>query len=76
MEAVNGIFGVVKMLNRFLSGILNRPSRLFDQVFELPLRFCWLRVEDFFNLELFICVLTNDRARAYIGLSRNRVSWC
>ena len=40
MEVVNGIFGIVKMLNRFLSGILNRQSRLFDQVFELLSRCC------------------------------------
>ena len=75
MEVVNGIFGVVKMLNRFLSGIFNRLSRPFDQVFELLLRYCWLGVEDFFNLELFICILTNNRARVCIGLSRNGVSW-
>ena len=40
MEVENDIFGVVKMLNRFLSGILNRPSRPFDQVFELLSRSC------------------------------------
>ena len=40
MEVVNGIFGVVKMFNWFLSGILNGLSRLFDQVFELLLRCC------------------------------------
>ena len=40
MEVVNGIFGVVEILNRFLSGILNGLSRPFDQVFELPLRCC------------------------------------
>ena len=76
MEVENGIFGVVKIFNRFLSGILNRPSRPFDQVFELPSRCCWLGVEDLFNLELFICILTNDRARVCIGLARNGISWC
>ena len=76
MEVGNGVFGIVKMLNRFLSGIFNGPSRLFDHVFELLLRYCWLVVEDLFNLELFICILTNDKARAHIGLARNGVSWC
>ena len=76
MEVENGIFGVVKMLNRFLSGIFNGPSRPFDQVFELLSRCCWLGVEDLFNLELFICILTNDRARVCIELARNGVSWC
>ena len=66
MEVVDGIFGVVKMLNRLFSGIFNWPSGLFDQVLELLSRHCWLGVKDFFNLELFICVLTNDRARVFI----------
>ena len=66
MEVVDGVFGVVKMLNRLFSGIFNWPSRLFDQVLELLSRCCWLGVKDFFNLELFICVLTNDRARVFI----------
>ena len=66
MEVVDGVFGVVKMLNRLFSGIFNWPSRLFDQVLELLSRRCWLGVKDFFNLELFICVLTNDRARVFI----------
>ena len=66
MEVVDGVFGVVKMLNRLFSGIFNWLSRLFDQVLELLSRCCWLGVKDFFNLELFICVLTNDRARVFI----------
>ena len=66
MEVVDGVFGVVKMLNRLFSGIFNWPSRPFDQVLELLSRRCWLGVKDFFNLELFICVLTNDRARVFI----------
>ena len=66
MEVVDGVFGVVKMLNRLFSGIFNWPSGLFDQVLELLSRCCWLGVKDFFNLELFICVLTNDRARVFI----------
>ena len=66
IEVVDGVFGVVKMLNRLFSGIFNWPSRLFDQVLELLSRHCWLGVKDFFNLELFICVLTNDRARVFI----------
>ena len=66
MEVVDGVFGVVKMLNRLFSGIFNWPSGLFDQVLELLSRRCWLGVKDFFNLELFICVLTNDRARVFI----------
>ena len=66
MEVVDGVFGIVKMLNRLFSGIFNWPSRLFDQVLELLSRRCWLGVKDFFNLELFICVLTNDRARVFI----------
>ena len=66
MEVVDSVFGVVKMLNRLFSGIFNWPSRLFDQVLELLSRYCWLGVNDFFNLELFICVLTNDRARVFI----------
>ena len=66
MEVVNSVLGIVKMLNRFLSGIFNWPSSPFNQVLELPSRRCWLGVEDFFNLKLFICVLTNDRARVFI----------
>ena len=66
MEVVDSIFGVGKMLNRLFSGIFNWPSGLFDQVRELLSRRCWLGVKDFFNLELFICVLTNDRARVFI----------
>ena len=66
IEVVDSVFGVVKMLNRLFSGIFNRPSRLFDQVLELLSRCCWLGVKDFFNLELFICVLTNNRARVFI----------
>ena len=66
MEVVDGVFGVVKMLNRLFSGIFNWPSGPFDQVLELLSRHCWLGVKDFFNLELFICVLTNDRARVFI----------
>ena len=66
MEVVDGVFGVVKMLNRLFSGIFNWPSGPFDQVLELLSRCCWLGVKDFFNLELFICVLTNDRARVFI----------
>ena len=54
------------MLNRLFSGIFNWLSRLFDQLLELLSRYCWLGVKDFFNLELFICVLTNDRARVFI----------
>ena len=49
MEVVNSVLGVVKMVNRFLSGIFNWPSGSFNQVLELPLRCCWLRVKDFFN---------------------------
>ena len=66
MEVVDSVFGVVKMLNRLFSGIFNWLSGLFDQVLELLLRHCWLGVKDFFNLELFIYVLTNDRARVFI----------
>ena len=66
MEVVDGVFGIVKMLNRLFSGIFNWPSGPFDQVLELLSRHCWLGVKDFFNLELFICVLTNDRARVFI----------
>ena len=76
MEVVNSVLGIVKMVNRFLSGVFNWPSRPFNQVFELPSRCCWLGVEDLFNLEIFICILTNDRARACIGLARNGISWC
>ena len=76
MEVVNSVLGVVKMVNRFLSGIFNWSSRPFNQVFELLLRCCWLGVEDLFKLEFFICILTNDRARVCIGLARNGVSWC
>ena len=75
MEAVDGISGILQVLNRFFSGIFNWPSSSFHRVFELPLRCCWLGVEDFFNLELFICILTNDRARVCIGLSGNGISW-
>ena len=66
IEVVDGVFGIVKMLNRLFSGIFNWLSRLFDQVLELLSRCCWLGVKDFFNLELFICVLTNDRARVFV----------
>ena len=62
MEVVDSVFGVVKILNRLFSSIFNWLSRLFDQVLELLSRHCWLGVKDFFNLELFIYVLTNDRA--------------
>ena len=40
MEVVDGVFGVVKMLNRLFSGIFNWPSGLFDQVLELLSRRC------------------------------------
>ena len=40
MEVVNSVLGVVKMVNRFLSGIFNWPSRPFNQVFELLSRCC------------------------------------
>ena len=66
MEVVDSVFGVVKILNRLFSSIFNWPSRLFDQVLKLLSRCCWLGVKDFFNLELFIYVLTNDRARVFI----------
>ena len=66
MEAVDGISGILQVLNKFFSGIFNWPPSPFDQVFELLLRCCWLGVEDFFNLELLICILTNDRARVHI----------
>ena len=66
MEVVNSVLGIVKIFNRFLSGIFNWPSGLFNQVLEFLLRCCWLGVKDFFNLELLICILTNDRARVFI----------
>ena len=40
MEVVNSVLGVVKMLNRFLSGIFNWPSSSFNQVLELLSRCC------------------------------------
>ena len=76
MEAVDGISSIFQVLNKFFSSIFNWPSSLFHQVFELLLRCCWLGVEDFFNLKLFISILTNDKARACIELSGNRISWC
>ena len=74
MKAVDGISSILQVLNRFFSSILNWPPSPFHQVFELLSRCCWVGVEDFFNLELLICILTNDKTRAHIQLSGNRVS--